>query len=101
MKFGLEQKHLDVLNDVLIKPLKKRGAKVWIFGSRARGDFKPFSDVDVLYELPNDVVMSLAEIGQLNEALEESSLPYKVDLANVHELAQSYRDNILKDRVQI
>jgi predicted nucleotidyltransferase len=42
---------LDFLNR--ITPLRKRLEKVILFGSRARGDDKPFSDFDVLIVVPH------------------------------------------------
>lgn len=99
MKFGLTGPQYELLEELLVKPLNKMGAKVWIFGSRARGDQKKFSDIDILFESSHEI--SLGQLSQLREALEESDLPYKVDIVNVHDLADSYRNNVLKDRVEL
>lgn len=101
MKFGLQDHHWAVLEEYLIGPLKSHGAEVWVFGSRARGDFRPFSDIDVLYSLPVGGSLSDADLFLMKESLEDSHLPIKVDVVNEAELAQSYRDNVLKDRVKV
>lgn len=45
MKFGLSQSEYKLIQLLVIEPLARYQAQVWIFGSRARGDFKPFSDL--------------------------------------------------------
>jgi hypothetical protein len=42
MNYGLTEKELAWLHEKLITPLKKQGAHVYIFGSRARGTVQPF-----------------------------------------------------------
>lgn len=101
MTFGLNPEELKLLMDLVIKPLKSYGASVWIFGSRARGNFKPFSDIDLLYSLDNDHQLPQGALFQIKDAIEESRLPYKVDIVSESELAASYRDNVLSERVLI
>jgi len=53
LNLGVDEFGDDVLKIVIdyIKALKKRGLKIRsivVFGSRARGDYRPWSDVDVL-----------------------------------------------------
>ncbi len=101
MKFGLEEKHLHQLENLLFVPLKEAGFKIWIFGSRARGDHRPYSDIDFLIERSNEVKNFSSLISTLKEALEESSLPYKVDLVDIRDLAESYKEKVLKERIEI
>ena len=98
MKFGLSEEYLEILNNLVILPLKNAGGEVWIFGSRARGDHKKFSDIDLLFEL-SDIPKGF--VSQITEDIEESRIPYKVDLVNIKELASSYRDNVIRDRVKL
>jgi len=37
MKFGLSKDELLEVQNYVVDPLERRGAKVWIYGSRARG----------------------------------------------------------------
>ncbi len=96
MKFGLTQTQFEILDRTAIQPLKKAGGQVWIFGSRARGDHKTFSDIDLLFSFPEKAPAGL--LGLISEALEESRLPFKVDLVNESELADSYREGVLDER---
>lgn len=100
MKFGLEPRHWAIVQDLLIQPLKKAGAEVWVFGSRARGDQQVFSDLDILYSVP-DGTLSPSLLFQLQDALVNSHLPIKVDIVAELDLAESYRDSVMKDRVRV
>jgi predicted nucleotidyltransferase len=56
------------------------GVRVRVFGSRARGAAKPWSDLDLA--LTGDGPLSLAVLAELAEAFDESALPWKVDLVD-------------------
>lgn len=101
MKFGLKTDELKLLEELLINPLKDKRCRVWIFGSRARGDHRPFSDIDVLYEIPKGQTISLSELSEIKENLEQSNLAYKVDIINTEDLAESYAPGVLRDRVSV
>jgi len=101
MKFGLASSELSLLQDIVVNPLKSLGASVWIFGSRAREEHKPFSDIDLLFELPKTVLIPTGKLYEIKSNAEESKLPYKVDLVNIEDLAESYRDNVMADRVML
>jgi predicted nucleotidyltransferase len=64
---------------------------VCAYGSRVSGNAEPWSDLDL-------VVFSGAEqklqVSLLKEALEESSLSFRVDLLEWHSLPDSFRANI-------
>lgn len=100
MKFGLSDQEFGELEKLLIVPIKKHGGKVWIFGSRARGDYQRFSDIDVLFEFSKEL-SDMSWLSLAKEDLEESQLPYKVDVVDIKEVASSYRDNILLDRIEL
>lgn len=95
MKFGLNEKDYQFISDILM-PLKNKGAILWCFGSRARGDHKLFSDLDLMVESHTDFSR---EIGAINEKLIESSFPFKVDIVQEKDFADSYRAGFMKDRV--
>lgn len=95
--FGIKSSHW-ILIEQQLKRFSKVNCEVSIFGSRARGDFKEFSDLDVLIKCaqPNDLLLS-----DVREQLEESNIPIKVDLVLDSELANSYRENVYKDSVRL
>ncbi len=99
--FGLTTQELELLESLLVLPLKQIGALVWVFGSRARGDHQKFSDLDIMYDIPNNVLLPQGLISRIKEALEESRLQVKVDLVKQTDLAQSYLEGALKDRIRL
>ena len=52
--------------------------RVAVFGSRAGGRVKPYSDLDLVLEGPEPLPLAL--LGMLADAFDESLLPFKVDL---------------------
>ncbi len=99
--FGLSDSNWKTIQHLLITPLKNNGAQLWVFGSRARGDHKKYSDLDILVEWPKPDTESLKIIQKIKEDLEESNVPITVDLVNRKDLAQSYVAGVLKERVLI
>jgi predicted nucleotidyltransferase len=76
---------LDLLNDYL------PGVTVWVYGSRIRGTARPQSDLDLAVFAAAEQKRSVAA---LKEALEESQLPFRVDLFVWDEIPAQFRDNI-------
>lgn len=96
MKFGLAQ---DDYNFIKKHIQEKLGTdiKIWCFGSRARGDQRKFSDLDLIIDGPDELRQ---KIGELDELFEESNLPIKVDIVLDGDFAESYRESYIKDRVE-
>jgi len=69
-----------------------------VFGSVARGEAKPDSDVDILVELYEP--MGLFKFAQLNYTLEDA-LEKKVDLVKNTALKPSFKNNILHSAIYI
>jgi predicted nucleotidyltransferase len=96
MIFGLTEDEYALIERLVVEPLGQLGVRVWCFGSRARGDHRPASDLDLLVEAHDDVKGKLFEI---SEDLIESDFPYKVDLVDQKSLAKSYGAQIERERV--
>ena len=76
-KFGLTERDMKTIQEILIKYPEVR--EVRLFGSRAKGNYKPGSDIDMA--VINEGVSSKT-ISDLSSEFEESSLPYMVDVVN-------------------
>lgn len=92
--FGLSDKDFTFIVQTLVNPIQAQGGKVFCFGSRAREDNKKFSDLDLLIRGDDSLKPLLFKI---QETLEESNFPYKVDIVFEKELAESYRENVEKE----
>jgi len=78
-KHGLSSKHLEMIKTIL-QPWGAQIDRVALFGSRATGQYRDNSDIDlVIYGEIDD-----KSINRLWTLFNESSLPYKVDIIAYH-----------------
>lgn len=93
----IEQKYLLRLKELVINSLKDREVKIILFGSRARGEGVPSSDVDIgiipLVELEDK------ELAILRERIEDSNIPYKVEIVNFSEVSKDFKKSALKEAI--
>lgn len=78
-KFGLDQATIRRINEVFSK--HNRIEKIILYGSRAIGNFKKGSDIDITLVAPS---MNLTELMQLEVEIDDLMIPYKVDLSLCH-----------------
>jgi uncharacterized protein len=78
--FGLKQQHIDLINDVFAQ--YPQIEQVTIYGSRAKGNHKPCSDIDltIIGDLDFGSLMKLAN------QLDDLFLPYKMDISLHHKI---------------
>lgn len=98
MMFGLSPAEYQYIVDTVVAPLEAQGALVFCYGSRARGDHQRFSDLDLMVEATQDLAPL---ISHLQEQLSNSNFPYKVDLVELRQFADSYKPGYERDRRRI
>ncbi len=81
MKYGLKEEQWDMLAGVFARNPKID--KVVLYGSRAKGTYKPFSDVDIT--LVGDE-LSVADLSDTINAIDDLLLPYMFDVSLYHQL---------------
>ena len=80
--------------DNIINELKKYNPeKIILFGSRARGDYRENSDIDIAV----DVNLSFREKRKLKEKIDLISGIYSVDLIFLDEVEDCFKNKILKE----
>lgn len=95
---GLNELLREKREDILLVAARHGATNVRIFGSVARGDATPASDVDVLVDLePN---RSLFDLGALLEDL-KSLLGCRVDVVTEKGLRARIRDRVLQEAVNL
>ncbi|MCB9492778.1 MAG: nucleotidyltransferase domain-containing protein [Epsilonproteobacteria bacterium] len=72
-------------------------AKIYLYGSRARGDDAQRSDIDIA--LDSGYKLDLVDVGEVRDVLNATHIPYKLDLVDVHFVSKSIREEIMKDKV--
>ncbi|MBI1870572.1 MAG: nucleotidyltransferase domain-containing protein [Chlamydiae bacterium] len=91
-----EDKYLVRLREMVTDFFKGEDAKVVLYGSRARGTHHATSDVDIGI-IPKG--KQEIKIFLLREKIEESTIPYKVDVVNLKEASPRFKRAVMKDAV--
>jgi predicted nucleotidyltransferase len=96
-------KHKPIYEDslkILIKILKsvinEKGVEVYLFGSRDTGKATSTSDIDIGIVLKKNMGSDKV-IALLKEKIENSNIPYKVDVVDLSQVSESFRKQILKE----
>ena len=90
-----ESKYIIELKRMVLDFFKDKNVKIFLFGSRARGSNYIASDVD-LGILPS-TEEEAKRISLLKERIENSNIPYKVDIVNLKEITDDFKNEILKE----
>jgi len=92
VKFGLKAHQIEMIKQVLTK--FEQIQEVWIYGSRARGDFGRSSDIDLCIKDAIDFSVYLSVLTELDELF----IPFKFDLVRFDKLDNpKLKANILLD----
>jgi type I restriction enzyme S subunit len=78
---GLDQQAISKINDVFL--LFPEINEVILYGSRAMGNFKPYSDIDLTLKGKN---LDLSIQQKIETQLDDLLLPYKIDLSIFHQI---------------
>lgn len=91
MKFGLSDNSLEIIGSIFEKyPSVSRAV---IYGSRAKGNFRPGSDIDITLETTSD--FKHETLLEICNDFYESDLPYMADISQKSELKnQALLDHI-------
>ena len=88
--FDMSDEDYRLLLDILHKYLA--GCKVYAFGSRVTGNNHRWSDLDLYIE--GDTPVS----PELKEKLSESDLPIFIDVIDLREITQEFKETIMKSK---
>jgi len=86
---------LDQVEQVIRRALGARRTDVYLFGSWARGIQRPTSDIDVAIGASEPLPPGL--LASLRETLEESTIPYRVDVVDLAEADPAFRERVQRD----
>ena len=86
------ERYLAAVRRIVLETLGDHPANVYLYGSHARGDTWRFSDVDVAID--PEVPLPSALLLDMCEALEESTVPYHVDVVDLSRVDAEFRDKV-------
>jgi predicted nucleotidyltransferase len=88
------EKHLSAVCNLLSARLCAYEAKIFLFGSMARGDFRHTSDIDVAV-LPQKKLPAWL-LSELREELDGSCIPYRVELIDLSKAPRRFSRHVLR-----
>lgn len=97
MAIQLTESELHFIKSSLLQHLPH--AKFYLFGSRATGKAKKYSDIDILIVAKEKI--PLATLSILNELFSESDLLYKIDIVDWHRITSEFREKIKTEQILI
>ncbi|CAN5135707.1 nucleotidyltransferase domain-containing protein [soil metagenome] len=97
MVLELDPRHRDEVRRILACHVPR--ARAYVFGSRANGRSKRFSDLDIAIEIEDG--LTIATLAALREAFSESDLPMTVDIVDWNTLDPEFRAVIAPERVPL
>ncbi len=95
----IERWALAELRRIVAAALKGTPVRVWLFGSRARGDARSFADVDIALDGGIDGIERHL-LATVRERIEESRGPYQVDLVDLMYASDALRQAVRREGVE-
>ncbi|MCB0368610.1 MAG: nucleotidyltransferase domain-containing protein [Bdellovibrionales bacterium] len=98
VKFGLSETQLNMIKNILTMAFRsKEKILIYVFGSRATGKQRKYSDLDLWIETIPKV--SDDELMALRTAFENSELSIKIDIVTSENCLEEYKDRIIQERI--
>lgn len=95
-KLNIKPEYLKMLKDVFNNYCPK--AEIWAYGSRVKDQSHDGSDIDMVVKSFNDETKNISELKQL---LNDSNVPFLMDIAEFEYMPKYMQDEILKAYVVI
>ena len=94
----MQQMYLDRLRQTVLQFMAGEPAEVYLFGSWARGEQRPGSDVDLAVEYRGP--SNAAKIAALRDWREGTTIPYRVDVVEMQQASEALLAQIRKDGIK-
>jgi predicted nucleotidyltransferase len=75
-------------------------SRAWLFGSLARGENTPESDIDICIDVPGDIIFTLFDLAEIQEKLQNIANK-KVDVVMLNGLRPAMKSRIEKEMILI
>lgn len=82
---------------IVARQLAGHAVDAYLFGSRAKGEATRYSDIDIAL-LPKKT-MPIALACYVREALEESTIPYQVDVVDLSQVSEKFYKKVLQEGI--
>lgn len=95
----IEPKVAQLLRQIVYKYLPDDSYEAFVFGSRATGKNRKYSDIDLGINGPKPLTSK--EYVLIQDALEESDLPYHVDIVDFKKVSDRFKQISLRSIIRI
>ena len=92
--------HQELIKKIVLKNAPKDEFDVYLFGSRAKGTAKKFSDFDVGFLGKDHKRLNGVTVNNIEQEFEDQLVPYFVDLVDLWTVPEDFRQNVLKEGVK-
>jgi predicted nucleotidyltransferase len=89
---------LKEVKKIVLAALTKYPMRIFLFGSHATGRAGLASDIDVAILPEADLPAGL--MSQIREELEQSNVPYQVDLVDISTTDEAFRQRVLQEGLE-
>lgn len=88
------------------KNIFQQGTVLWVYGSRTKGQSTPGSDLDMMVEFPDcdtehEQEVNLHKLLTFEKTLQNSTIPFQIDVYAQQFVPQSIVDDIMNSRKQL
>lgn len=94
----MQHNYLDITKNIVLQHIANNNFKVFLFGSRACGNEKKMSDIDI--GILGNEKFPLQLKFKIQEAIEESIVPFKVDIIDFFNVDVNFKEEALKKIVE-
>jgi nucleotidyltransferase substrate binding protein (TIGR01987 family) len=96
----IDEKHLNIIKSIIKSVTELNNCPVYLYGSRIQGKSVKYSDVDIAIDyngnfLPDNIKINISSL------LENSLLPYTVDIIDINAVSSVFKTKIEKDFVRL
>ena len=85
--------YIDIVKQIVLKHVPKNEFAVFLFGSRAASNSNSLSDIDV--GIMGTKPLSTLIMADLDSDLEESIVPFKIDLIDFYQADKAFKNEAL------
>lgn len=93
---NLEDKYIKLLKEIISKYLVNY--QLYLYGSRAKGTARRFSDVDIAI---NSLELNSLILSKIKFDIEESTIPYSVDILDYNSISEDFKNLISSSLIQL
>ena len=94
----VREQAIEELRRMVLDALDDHDAAVWLFGSCARGQPRQHSDIDIAILARDELPIGF--FGELEADIEESTIPYDVDLVDLRHADPALVDEVRREGIK-